>query len=624
MAELSKIRKNGVDYDIKDETARAAIEELKKNTGGGEKETVFTKSGQIVKCNPASGSDLTVSATDATSVWRGGKNLIDVPEQTDSWATQYAAAIYGDRANGLIAQMKKLPKNTPLQISFDPYGDGWVASTTGQARIMFSDQTWTDYFGLTPIMLPEDKTVEMLYLYCKQDNTTGGIRNIQLEYGTVSSEYEEYRGEWFAVTDNKATIPAISGENVLYADSGNITVSGSETGEVVVEDDFDVTAYNLPILELSGDTTLMDKDNAVDMQYVYGDRTGTVSVKWQGSSSIAYPKKNYTLKFDNAFEAREGWGAQKKYCLKANWVDASHARNIVSAKLWGQVVRSRADVPGDLDALPNCGAIDGFPCIITINGRFWGLYTWNIPKDGWMLGMGSGENEAIFCAEGNGGPNGTGAGGPEAFKQTVSAVGTGFDLEYAPDKDNAQWAVNSLNSLITDCINATPTAPGTTLDSRLDWNSAIDYLIFVGLFQGEDNMVKNYLLYTKDGTKWGFTPYDMDGTWGARWNGKSWGKPAGYPVYANLCAAHKLYRIIREGKTADFKARYKELRASVLSEENVYLTFLEFLCAIPVAIYNAEHERWAGLPSTNINAFAQITAWYRMRVKALDAEVEAM
>lgn len=31
MAELSKIRKNGVDYDIKDSTAREAIEELKKN-----------------------------------------------------------------------------------------------------------------------------------------------------------------------------------------------------------------------------------------------------------------------------------------------------------------------------------------------------------------------------------------------------------------------------------------------------------------------------------------------------------------------------------------------------------------------------------------------------------------
>ena len=35
MAELSKIRKNGVDYDIKDSTARREIETLKQNGGSG-------------------------------------------------------------------------------------------------------------------------------------------------------------------------------------------------------------------------------------------------------------------------------------------------------------------------------------------------------------------------------------------------------------------------------------------------------------------------------------------------------------------------------------------------------------------------------------------------------------
>lgn len=34
MAEISKIRKNGVDYDIKDAAARAEIETLKRNPGG--------------------------------------------------------------------------------------------------------------------------------------------------------------------------------------------------------------------------------------------------------------------------------------------------------------------------------------------------------------------------------------------------------------------------------------------------------------------------------------------------------------------------------------------------------------------------------------------------------------
>lgn len=297
---------------------------------------------------------------------------------------------------------------------------------------------------------------------------------------------------------------------------------------------FDPTAYGLPVLYLTGNTAGMSKDKAVTLDYVYGEHSGTASVKWQGSSSIVYPKKNYTIKFDNAFEAAEGWGAQKKYCLKANYIDHSHARNIVSAKLWGEVVRSRdmssgntsiafqdnngTRIPNDtaytykndvltanfnvtddgafflydvdlpeagytitcdvffpegstdleltayfkrLDSgldgmpkatattagvwetvsftelwaagsstivslsgtrtsgvkfrnirfnglygaeslsyerqtqalpiqdLPNGGAIDGFPVCVYINGQYTGLYTFNIPKDGWMFGMGN-------------------------------------------------------------------------------------------------------------------------------------------------------------------------------------------------------------------------------------------
>jgi hypothetical protein len=99
--------------------------------------------------------------------------------------------------------------------------------------------------------------------------------------------------------------------------------------------------YGLPVLYLMGVVSAMTKDNEVSLGYVYGDRNGTCKMKWQGSSSLSYPKKNYTIKFDNAFEAVEGWGEQKKYCLKANFIDHSHARNVVSAKLWGQIVKSR-------------------------------------------------------------------------------------------------------------------------------------------------------------------------------------------------------------------------------------------------------------------------------------------
>ena len=73
----------------------------------------------------------------------------------------------------------------------------------------------------------------------------------------------------------------------------------------------------------------------------------------------------------------ESWGTQKKYCLKANYVDFSHCRNIVAAKLWGQAVRSRPTRNDKLYGLPNGGAIDGFPIMVAINGEYQGIYTFN-------------------------------------------------------------------------------------------------------------------------------------------------------------------------------------------------------------------------------------------------------
>lgn len=730
-----------------------------------------------------------------------------------------------------------------------------------------------------------------------------------------------------------------------------------------------VEQYGLPILRLDGDVSAMTKENAVDLNYEYGDRKGVASVKWQGSSSLSYPKKNYTIKFDNAFEAREGWGKQKKYCLKANFIDHSHARNVVSAKLWGQVVKSRdfeettetlahafveegagndaavytettavkafsirkqsttkggrlyinfdnqkierinvqahlfdennnvikqlynwdnsTNTPtifgngGDFDEsawmntgsgegtidlkaplsiaipdgctcmvyilimsntnlpdgtltfawsseaekngtwvytwardggitatvekhspferlleLPNGGAVDGFPVIITLNGEFHGLYTFNIPKDGWMFGMGSsrtvtktenlafdtyvsdikdttgeytpatsvsglhirklsttsggrcyvnwnmnkltgfglvgylfdsdnvlrktfcghngsvlnpyygnvkgelGEDawlnadgvrcdaiypkepfsipvpngysvlwyvvlpteeikfpdgtltkdwssqaelnntwvytwvktginfevvtevvteneakEAIFCADTT----------SEATRfQTTATLNGDFELEYVNDEDNAEWALSSLNRLINACLNSNGTDLDTTIASYLDWSSAIDYYIFACLIGGADMAGKNYLLATFEGEKWVFSAYDMDSTFGLWWNGKEFLPNNHYPTVGWYASYHKVMQFIRNYKWDAFKARYAELRNTVLSEDNVALAFENFIKDIPTPVFNEDVKKWTTIPSSSVNNVSQIRDWYRRRVAVIDKEVEAL
>ena len=377
---------------------------------------------------------------------------------------------------------------------------------------------------------------------------------------------------------------------------------------------FDGTRYGLPVLALTGKIDGMTKDNAVTLSYAYGGKTGTCSVKWQGSSSISWEKKNYTIKFDNAFEAVEGWGAQKKYCLKANFIDHSHARNVVNAKLWGQIVRSRDSANERLLALPNCGAVDGFPCVITLNGKFHGLYTFNIPKDGWMFGMSDSTlQQAILCADSQNDACG--------FK-ALATLTNDFDLEYVSDEDNADWVLTSLNRLISAVMNSNGSDLDTTVAQYLDWDSAIDYLAFCSLLGGTDMYRKNYLLVTYDGVKWFFSAYDMDTTYGLKWTGRGFNGSKDYPHVNEF--NHRVMELIMSHKANEFKARYKKLRETVMSEENLYLEFSNWASKLPTPVMVEDVKKWASIPSSASSNTAQILNWYRLRVGVEDARVDKM
>ena len=383
---------------------------------------------------------------------------------------------------------------------------------------------------------------------------------------------------------------------------------------------FDYTAYKLPILRLTGSTSGISKDDKVTLNYAYEELSGTCTLKWQGSSSIAYPKKNYTITFDNTFEAAVGWGEQKKYCLKANWIDFSHARNVISAKLWGQIVKSRAVKNDKLYDLPNGGAIDGFPVMVVINDVYQGLYTFNIPKDAWMFNMGDDINEFIVVADDH----------TEAtrFKKetTVEEVEneTTFAIEYIPDGVETQTVVASLNTLIDRCMNSTGTKYRETVAPYIDMDSAIDYYIFACLLTAADGTDKNYILGSYDGVKWFFSAYDLDTTFGNCWDGKSYYDVAAGPTFRSYKSSHRLMHLIYTYDKAALKARYTELRATVLSEANIMNTFYNYLVDIPKALFDEEVKIWPTIPGTHTNNLTQIINYYMMRCKVMDAEIEAL
>lgn len=445
--------------------------------------------------------------------------------------------------------------------------------------------------------------------------TTGATVIYALEEAVETNIPSAAMNEYSAVVMNSpnTTISSMYGA-IVGLEYEQLTDVKEESDEA--QKAFDPTHYGMTTLWLYGDTTGMDKDNAVDLTYRYKNLEGTASVKWQGSSSLWFEKKNYTIKFDQDIEVVEGWGAQKKYCFKGNFIDHSHARNIVCAKLWGQLVKSRATVPSHFANLPNGGAIDGIVCAIMLNDKFHGLYTWNIPKDGWMMGMSEGDREAILCAEGT-----TNAKG---FASTITELDTEYSYEYSLDENDTDWIVTSLNTLITACLNSDGSDLDTTIAQYLDWDSAIDSYIFTALISGHDNIFRNYILCTYDGVKWYFSQYDMDETFGQSGSGQNFATTYKRPTFASSAAEHRVYGLIKQYKMDAVKARYEELRSGVMSERNVCGVFANFIKNIPPHALMADLELYPTIPSAAMSNYAQIAHEYSLRVKECDTEINAL
>lgn len=384
--------------------------------------------------------------------------------------------------------------------------------------------------------------------------------------------------------------------------------------------DFDYTAYGLPIVYLTGDISGMNKNSYVSLNYRYGDRTGSCEVKWQGSSSLSYPKKNYTIKFDTAFEAVSGWGEQKKYCLKAYYIDYSHLRDRVGAKLWAMITKRNSDT-SFLSTAPNYGAIAGFPVMVVINDEYMGLYSFNIPKDSWLFGFDEDDvNNAIvgMAQDGN----------ITRFKAetVIDDSGTGFEYEHLAEGADEAAMTAQFGRIYTALQSVTDTSTLYDYVNKVCLNvlGAIHHFIFSVVFSHRDGVGKNTLFVTNDGgEKWYISEYDMDATFGNGVYGNSYfnGKDQ---TFANYAAMSKLFEVIYNYDASRLITQYKSLRKTVLLESSIVNTILNEGAKIPKAVLDYEAKLYPGIPGTNTNNVAQMIHNIHEHLIQCDAEIEAL
>lgn len=298
-----------------------------------------------------------------------------------------------------------------------------------------------------------------------------------------------------------------------------------------------------------------------------------ITIKCQGNSSMSYPKKNFTIKlFKDADRSKKlkvnfkGWGEQNKFVLKANWIDISHLRNIVSARLWGDIVKSRPnyeEYPEELKTSPNQGAVDGFPIKVYNNGVYQGRYTWNIPKDKWMTNMDDDLDEhCILCGENYD------SGCFRALPAIDESDWTDEIHDTVPQSIKTNWT-----RVISFVMGSSDEEFKTNLGNYFDVQSLLDYHIY-GLYMcGIDQYGKNQIYMTYDGSKWIASMYDLDSTWGLYWNGQSiladtYSREQ-YEDKVQGRLGNLLYERLEANFLDELQARWMELRDSALKLSNV-------------------------------------------------------
>lgn len=400
----------------------------------------------------------------------------------------------------------------------------------------------------------------------------------------------------------------------------NTIITNSKSGEIPFPNKlFRVNFLTTDALPSDKTTTARGTYILTDRNGIYFEKQGTL--KAQGSSSLAFPKKNWTFKFFNdnemtdEFKLRIGkWVYHSEFVFKSNYIDATHSRNNVSNKIWEDMVNSRKGYPKrenekafseNMTMLErfSSGAlchVDGFPCELFVNNVFYGIGSFNLGK----------KRENYDLIENN-------------QSHIQMAAETQIDFEnYVPEqweirnpKEPDMYFVAKIQAWF-DANKLTGQSFKDRYNINHDLENSIDLFLLAEFVQAEDMWNKNWILTSWNERKFYFLPYDLDTTFGLQWDGKA---ITGHTKTIRSISFWDKFYLAFEN---EIKARYNELtELNILTIDNVYKHCEDFNKVFGVDKYQQDFNAWQGIPSNSIikTSFPQIYDWTKKRIEWMDS-----
>ena len=418
--------------------------------------------------------------------------------------------------------------------------------------------------------------------------------------------------------------------------------------------DQDLPTLNFYDTEI-GKCDLMTKDTKQWINVVYTSPNPKVfgnsfnlmgQASWQGTSSLAYPTKNYKFKlYDwardengdiieaskwdkktytkkkiNMYPSEPNGKKENTYCLKADYMDSSHCRNTGTARLVNDFLFDGHPNPAKQIDPQTRDTINGFPCNLYINGRWMGVFNFNHDKSCTKtLGMETIPNTVRWEIKAN---SDSSAG---AFIKTwtnvdecYKAINTDFEIVYDEDafEDKTgeydvtkyydelgfahegtvmgtyyDYAILSLARFVNFVSGADEATWKAHISEYCDVEQACRYYLNVMTMGMIDNFAKNCIINMYGDDIWWFSFYDMDSSLGLDNTGynkfDSNIEPSQPGIYN--CSTSRMWVKLNEYSQDDLFNTFKTIREGKYTYENICKYLIEKqIDVIPQLLYNKD------------------------------------
>lgn len=409
------------------------------------------------------------------------------------------------------------------------------------------------------------------------------------------AEIYDVSGNAIAVGDVERDALMIDIKGMMALDAGRIARL-----EGLHDEDF-----ALPVLRLTGDLSAMTKDKAVDLQAEYTDGVRSfkciAKTKWQGQSSLNYPKKNFNIKFIDGKKNKvmltfKDWYPSNGFHVKANYGEHSMVRNVVGAQLGRRIYPN---------LYPNNarGVIDSFPFILYINDEWWGCYTWNLSQNADLFAMDEGNPDHMVFRPDN----------------------TGWEVANFEDRvhdEPTAYQIGRLTRMVNWSKSCTVDQFGSDVGQYFDLEALEYYWLMMDIGCAGDSMSNNSTWATWDGNVWTVLWYDVDVIFGQN--------HTLYTPTTDLIAlsktsewAHKYNPVwdkLYQAKYSDLCAKYAQLRQTVFTDAATIIKyFTDYRDRWGAENLAREAEKWPNrlFPEDDI---ANMSEWITQRLAYCDSK----